>query len=69
MKCKNCCFYIILNPERDSKFVCVRNPPVIIIVNTSGPTRFPSPNPNWWCGEWKPKDFIKAWPENLTDEF
>jgi len=32
-------------------------------------TMFPNPAGDYWCGEWKPKDFIKLWPGNLTKEF
>ena len=70
MKCKNCCFYIIIDPDRNNKIVCVRNPP-IYMKNEFGryETMFPRPSSTWWCGEWKPEGFIKMWPDNLTKEF
>ncbi len=72
MKCGDCCFYTILEPHRNSIAVCVRNPPVLWksrYANSGPDTKFPSPEPDWWCGEWKPEGYIKIWPDNLTKEF
>ena len=72
MKCKTCCYYTILYPKRNSIFNCVRNPPILwksSFANSGPESKFPKPDPESWCGEWKPKDFIKTWPDNLTKEF
>jgi len=59
-----------MNPRRNSRYVCVRNPPVLFKSDygSNGVSSFPSPKNDWWCGEWKPKSFIKMWPDNLIDE-
>ena len=70
MKCKTCCYYTIMEPKLNSRYICVRYPPVYM-KNEYGRhvTMFPNPAGDYWCGEWKPKDFIKLWPGNLTKEF
>jgi len=70
MRCKTCCYFTILEPQRNSRYNCVRNPPVYMKDEYGRhETIFPHPDPDFWCGEWKPKGFIKMWPENLTKEF
>jgi len=70
MKCKTCCFYVNLTPDENSIFYCVKNPPRHY-ENEYGnfATQFPRPQEKWWCGEWKPKSFIKMWPDNLIEDF
>ena len=65
MKCKTCFYYTILEPTHNSRHVCVASPPVLFkseYVHVHGPnTRFPSPNQDWWCGKWRPKEKLANW--------
>lgn len=67
MRCQDC-KHFKPNLQQEGRAQCRRNPPQIFVVPVMTPkglanhvvSDFPTPDPNWCCGEFKPDIIVEA---------